>query len=147
MVQHRDWTASTLTEDDLGFYWKYIIEIIFRGSQISLKRGKSYSTSTKTDRQTDRQINELEYGECSKSIFGRKIDLIFAASIVNDAHQEVLIELSALKIKPADIAANAEVVQLNKNICVNKSILHHIHSHVDNFSTDDLSVLDMDVVE
>lgn len=38
MVQHRDWTANTLTEEDFGFYWKYVIEIIFRGSRISLKR-------------------------------------------------------------------------------------------------------------
>ncbi|KAL7309450.1 hypothetical protein PS15m_011532 [Mucor circinelloides] len=142
MVQHRDWTATTLTEEDFGFYWKYVIEIIFRGSRISLKRGESCSTSTKTDR----QINELEYGECSKSIFGRKIDLIFAASIVNDAHQEVLIELSALEIKPAAIATNVEVIQLNKNIRVNKSILHHIYSHIGKFFIDDLSVLGMDVI-
>ncbi|KAF1803984.1 hypothetical protein FB192DRAFT_1470524 [Mucor lusitanicus] len=117
MVCHRDWTSDTLSEEDFG-------------------------TSTKADR----QINELEYGDCSKSVSGHSIDLVVAAPIVNDCHREVLVELSAMEIKPAAVTTNVEAVQLNKNIRVNKSILHQIHSHTGNVAVDDLSVLDVDVI-
>lgn len=105
-------------------------------------RGESCSTSTRVER----QINELEYGASIKSVYGRKIDLLFVAPIVNDALQEELIELGALEIKPAPVSESVEVIQLNKNIRVNKSILHNIHSHAGNCSTGNLHVLGIDIV-
>ncbi|OBZ83681.1 hypothetical protein A0J61_08272 [Choanephora cucurbitarum] len=142
MIRYRNWTSNTLTEEDFGIYWKYIIEILFRGSPVILKRGESCSTSTRVER----QVNELEYGASIKSVYGRKIDLLFVAPIVNDALQEELIELGALEIKPAPVSESVEVIQLNKNIRVNKSILHDIHSHAGNCSTGNLHVLGIDIV-
>lgn len=47
----------------------------------------------------ERQINEFEYCNSLKSIYGRKIVLIFAAPIVNDDNQEELIELTCVWIR------------------------------------------------
>ncbi|KAI8085914.1 uncharacterized protein B0P05DRAFT_26902 [Gilbertella persicaria] len=142
MMNYRNWTSNTLTEEDFSFYWKYVLEAIFRESPIVLKRGESYSMSSKSER----QINEYEYGESSKSIYGRKIDLIFAAPVVNNALQEELIELGALEIRPASVSESVEAVQLNKNIRVNKSIFHNIHFYVGNYFIDGLCMLGVDVL-
>lgn len=36
MVSYHKWTGN-LSEEDYGFYWNYIIEMLFRGSKIKLK--------------------------------------------------------------------------------------------------------------
>ncbi|KAG2230192.1 hypothetical protein INT48_000420 [Thamnidium elegans] len=68
----------------------------------SLRRGKTCSASTKWEN----KLNELEHGDSSKSVYGRKIDLIFSGTVVNDSNQKEIVELGVVEIKPASAIEN-----------------------------------------
>ncbi|KAI8890646.1 hypothetical protein K501DRAFT_290179 [Backusella circina FSU 941] len=89
-----------------------VFDIIFRGTNVSLIRGEPCCSATKYER----QLNEYEYGDVSTGVYGRKIDLIFKGSILNDKHVKKNIELSSVEIKPASVSEDVEAIQLNKNI-------------------------------
>lgn len=81
----------------------------------------------------------------STGVYGRKIDLIFKGSILDDKNVKKNIELSSVEIKPASVSEDVEAIQLNKNIRVNKSILHNIVAHMGEHN-DDRYVLGMDII-
>ncbi|KAG1052045.1 hypothetical protein G6F43_005795 [Rhizopus delemar] len=116
MVTFKDWNEEHLHKEDFGCYWKSVFDIMFRGSNISLIRGEACCLATKYER----QINEYKYGDVFTSIYGRKIDLIFKGPIVNGKDVKKTVELSSVEIKPASVAEDAEAIQLNKNIRINK---------------------------
>ncbi|KAG2214254.1 hypothetical protein INT47_000810 [Mucor saturninus] len=72
------------------------------------------------------------------------MDLIFEGSLLDDKHVKNNIELSSVEIKPASVSEDVEAIQLNKNIRVNKSILHNIAAHMGERS-DDCYVLGIDI--
>lgn len=109
---------------------------------IYIFRGESSCLSSKYER----QLNEYEYGDVSQNVFGRRIDLLLVAPIVNDKNDEQDIELSSLEIKPAGVSADVEVIQLNKNIRVNKSILYNITTHMGGIVDHNLRTLGMDII-
>ncbi|KAI7897397.1 uncharacterized protein EV154DRAFT_557700 [Mucor mucedo] len=140
-VTFKDWYEEHLHEEDFGCYWKSVFDIIFRGTNVSLIRGEACCLATKYDR----QLNEYEYGDVSTGVYGRKIDLIFKGSILDDKRIKKNIELSSVEIKPASVSEDVEAIQLNKNIRVNKSILHNIAAHMGELS-DDCYVLGIDII-
>ncbi|KAI8356660.1 hypothetical protein BD560DRAFT_449341 [Blakeslea trispora] len=124
-ISYKNWHEEDLHEEDSGSYWKAVLDVLFRGTGISLVRGEACCQATKYER----QINEYEYGSTSNNIFGRKLDLIIKSDIFDDKNIKRKIELSSVEIKPINVSENAEAIQLNKNIRVNKSILHNIFLH------------------
>ncbi|KAI7906366.1 uncharacterized protein BX663DRAFT_427791 [Cokeromyces recurvatus] len=92
-------------------------------------------------------LHEEDFGCYWKSIFDiifrgthisliRKIDLIFKDSILDDKNIKKNIELSSVEIKPSIVSEDVEAIQLNKNIRVNKSILHNIAAHMGEHNDD-----------
>ncbi|KAG1452966.1 hypothetical protein G6F46_009415 [Rhizopus delemar] len=142
MVTFKDWNEEHLHEEDFGCYWKSVFDIMFRESNISLIRGEACCLATKYER----QINEYKYGDVFTSIYGRKIDLIFKGPIVNDKDVKKTVELSSVETKPASVAEDAEAIQLNKNIRINKSILHNIVTQIGEYD-DNCYVLGIDIIE
>lgn len=159
MVTFKDWNEEHLHEEDFGCYWKSVFDIMFRESNISLiryikdlsqiylellirpHRGEACCLATKYER----QINEYKYGDVFTSIYGRKIDLIFKGPIVNDKDVKKTVELSSVETKPASVAEDAEAIQLNKNIRINKSILHNIVTQIGEYD-DNCYVLGIDII-
>ncbi|CEG83475.1 hypothetical protein RMATCC62417_17390 [Rhizopus microsporus] len=80
-----------------------------------------------------------------QSVFGRKIDLLLLAEIDDEKGKPFEIELSSMEVKPVGVSSNVETVQFNKNIRVNKSILHCTRTHVGG-SGEDMQVLRIDVI-
>ncbi|KAI8065981.1 hypothetical protein BDF21DRAFT_402092 [Thamnidium elegans] len=113
---------NNTTEINYLNYWKNILAVAFRGTEIKLKIGESTSASTKFDR----MINEIEFGETSTYISGRKIDLIVETKSVNMKNMSITIELSNAEFKKIDTDDDFITTQQNKNIRTSKSILSSI---------------------
>lgn len=96
--------------------------VAFRGTEIKLRIGESTSSSTKFDR----IINEVEFGETSSYISGRKVDLIVETTSVNTKNMPITIELSNAEFKKMDVDDDCVTIQRNKNIRTSKSILSSI---------------------
>jgi hypothetical protein len=86
----------------------------------------------------DRQINELEHGNTRKSVAGRKIDLL-----VQSVDGDNTFELTSVEFKPMGVSDAIQIVQQNKNLRINKSILSRLIKHVDDPS---IGVIGMDVI-
>jgi hypothetical protein len=52
---------------------------------------------------------------------GRWIDLLLKGQLSDDKDKQQIIEMATMEIKPAGVCLD-EVIQLNKNVRVNKSI-------------------------
>ncbi|KAI7900862.1 uncharacterized protein BX663DRAFT_553837 [Cokeromyces recurvatus] len=115
---------NNTTEINYLNYWKNVLAVTFRGKGIKLRIGESTSASTKFDR----MINEVEFGETSTYISGRKIDLIVETKSVNTKNMPITIELSNAEFKKMDVDDDFITIQQNKNIRTSKSILSSIFS-------------------
>ncbi|EIE88644.1 hypothetical protein RO3G_13355 [Rhizopus delemar RA 99-880] len=104
----------------------------------------------------EEHLHEEDFGCYWKSVFDimfresnisliRKIDLIFKGPIVNDKDVKKTVELSSVETKPASVAEDAEAIQLNKNIRINKSILHNIVTQIGEYD-DNCYVLGIDII-
>lgn len=113
---------NNTTEINYLNYWKNVLAVAFRGTEIKLRIGESTSSSTKFDR----IINEVEFGETSSYISGRKIDLIVETNSVNTKNMPITIELSNAEFKKMDVDDDCVTIQRNKNIRTSKSILSSI---------------------
>ncbi|KAL7310161.1 hypothetical protein PS15m_009693 [Mucor circinelloides] len=140
-VEYVDWTAGH-TEEEYASYWVPILRIMFRGTSVSLKTGESTSAASKFER----QVNENEYGGVSQNIMGRRIDLLLKGHLSDDKDKQQIIEMAAMEIKPAGVCLETEVIQLNKNVRVNKSILGCLRSHCGEYADDSLFTIGMDVI-
>lgn len=83
-------------------------------------------------------MNEFEYGSTSKSIIGRKIDLIFYTDIDGEKY-----ELLSAEFKPSNVSDMVKRIQQNKNLRLNKSIMTKL---IYDTGDDSISVIGMDVV-
>lgn len=110
------------TEVNYLNYWKTVLAAAFRGTEIKLRIGKSTSASTKFGR----MINEIEYGETSTYISGRKIDMIVEIKSINTKNMPITIELSNAEFKKMDVDDDSIIIQQNKNIRTSKSILSSV---------------------
>ncbi|SAM07081.1 hypothetical protein [Absidia glauca] len=134
MVEYSTWTNDE-TEAEYLDYWKPIFRTLFRGSpEIHLRTGEMACRATKYDR----QINELEHGNTRKSVAGRKIDLL-----VQSVDGDNTFELTSVEFKPMGVSDAIQIVQQNKNLRINKSILSRLIKHVDDPS---IGVIGMDVI-
>jgi hypothetical protein len=61
---------------------------------------------------------------------GRRMDLLAVIKLSDDKKKETLVELGSVEIKPEGVGDDVEVVQLNKNVRVNKSILYTLLLHM-----------------
>lgn len=113
---------NNTTEINYLNYWKTVLAVAFRGTEIKLRIGKSTSASVKFDR----MINEIEYGETSTYISGRKIDMIVEIKSINTKNMPITIELSNAEFKKMDVDDDSIIIQQNKNIRTSKSILSSI---------------------
>ncbi|CAO3588144.1 unnamed protein product [Absidia cylindrospora] len=115
MVEYSSWD----NESEAGYidYWKPLFRILFRNTNISIRSGETACVATRYDR----QLNELEHGGTSKHVTGRKIDLLISCKVDGDVY-----ELSSLEFKPEGVTDLAEIIQQNKNIRINKSILTNL---------------------
>lgn len=104
--------------------------------------GESTSAASKFER----QVNENEYGGVSQNIMGRRIDLLLKGHLSDDKDKQQIIEMAAMEIKPAGVCLETEVIQLNKNVRVNKSILGCLRSHCGEYADDSLFTIGMDVI-
>lgn len=80
-------------------------------------------------------MNLSDSNEDTKGLMGRKMDLIIAGNIINDAGKREDIELGTIEIKKEDVTDEVSNIQLNKNIRVNKSILKRLNNHIANGDT------------
>ncbi|KAG1039172.1 hypothetical protein G6F43_012566 [Rhizopus delemar] len=113
---------NNTTEINYLNYWKNVLAVAFRGTEIKFRIGESTSASTKFDR----MMNEIEFGETSTYISGRKIDLIVETKSVNTKNMPITIELSNAEFKKMDVDDDFVTIQQNKNIRTSKSILSSI---------------------
>ncbi|GAN11557.1 hypothetical protein MAM1_0691c11126 [Mucor ambiguus] len=77
---------------------------------------------------------------------GRRIDLLLKGHLSDDNDKQQIIEMAAMEIKPAGVCLETEVIQLNKNVRVNKSILGCLRSHCGEYADDSLFTIGMDVI-
>ncbi|CEP18325.1 hypothetical protein [Parasitella parasitica] len=105
-------------------------------------RGESTSAASKFER----QVNENEYGAMSQYIMGRRIDLLLKGHLSDDKDKQQIIEMAAMEIKSTGVCLETEVIQLNKNVRVNKSILGCLRSHCGEYADDSLFTIGMDVI-
>ncbi|KAG1455204.1 hypothetical protein G6F56_007121 [Rhizopus delemar] len=113
---------NNTTEINYLNYWKNVLAVAFRGTEIKFRIEESTSASTKSDR----MINEIEFGKASIYISGRKIDLIVETKSVNTKNMPITIELSNAEFKKMDADDDFITIQQNKNIRTSKSILSSI---------------------
>ncbi|KAI8643313.1 hypothetical protein BD408DRAFT_415036 [Parasitella parasitica] len=85
-------------------------------------------------------------GGVSQHIMGRRIDLLLKGHLSDDKDKQQIIEMAATEIKPAGVCLETEVIQLNKNVRVNKSILGCLRSHCGEYADDSLFKIGMDVI-
>lgn len=126
MIEYTDWTNDNLiTEQNFALYWKPIMEMLFRGSCINVTGGESTSDATKFDR----ILNETEFGDLKDNLMGRRIDLRSVFYLINDSNCKQMAELGSIEIKQASTDKATELIQLDKNIRINKSILGSLYRY------------------
>ncbi|CAO3626604.1 unnamed protein product [Cunninghamella echinulata] len=132
MIKYSSWD----NESESGYieYWKPIFKTLFRDTIINIKSGETACVASKIDR----QMNEFEYGSTSKSIIGRKIDLIFFTDIDGEKY-----ELLSAEFKPSNVSDMVKRIQQNKNLRLNKSIMTKLMYDT---GDDGICVIGMDVV-
>lgn len=75
------------------------------------------------------------------------IDLLLKGHLSDDKDKQQIIEMAAMEIKPAGVCLETEVIQLNKNVRTNKSILGCLRSHCGGeYADDSLFTIGMDVI-
>ncbi|KAI8883818.1 hypothetical protein K501DRAFT_272299 [Backusella circina FSU 941] len=103
MAEHNDWSDTTvITEQNYG---------------------ENASSATKLDR----VINETEFGICNKNIMGRRLDLREIFHLINDSNCKQMADLRSIEIKRTSSDQKTKLVQLNKNIRINKSMLSSLY--------------------
>ena len=90
----------------------------------------------------DRTVNEAEFGDTSKYVSGRKIDLIISVPTVDRRNNEKVVELSSLELKRAGVEDEYITTQQNKNVRTLKSVLANLISITNNVDI----VTGMDIV-
>lgn len=80
----------------------------------------------------------MNYGDSTKNIMGRRIDIIFYIEIDNNEY-----ELLTAEFKPFNVPEITTIIQQNKNIRLNKSILTRLIKFID---STDISVIGFDFV-
>ncbi|KAI8333631.1 hypothetical protein BC941DRAFT_516139 [Chlamydoabsidia padenii] len=85
----------------------------------------------------DRRMNELEHGNVTKSIYNEIFLLVRSVDNGNG------FELTSVEFKPMGVSNSTIIIQQNKNIRINKSILSRPAKHVDDSS---ISVIGMDII-
>ncbi|KAI7904579.1 uncharacterized protein BX663DRAFT_586171 [Cokeromyces recurvatus] len=113
---------SNTNEINYLVYWKSIFSVAFRGANVILRIGETNSTGTKFDR----MLNEMEFGETSAYVSGRKVDMIVETKTVNIKNVTITVELSNAEFKKMDVEDDFITIQQNKNIRTSKSILSNI---------------------
>lgn len=121
-VDNQKWNEPGISELDYLVYWRSVIRIFLRGTDIFLRCGEPHCMASKFER----QINEEEFGGAKKSVTGRKIDLLPTIRMNDEKNKEITIELGAFEVKPEGVEDSVQVIQLNKNIRVNKNVLNTI---------------------
>lgn len=122
-ISLKNWRKEGLSKEDFGCYWKSVLDIIFRGTSISLVRYSDGNEKKKTKLITcreescclasrhERQVNEYEYAITVSNMYGRKIDLIMKCVLYDDRNQKRDLELSSVEIKPIDVSEDVEAIQ------------------------------------
>ncbi|KAG1168627.1 hypothetical protein G6F48_003883 [Rhizopus delemar] len=106
-ISLKNWRKEGLSKEDFGCYWKSVLDIIFRGTSISLVREESCCLASRHER----QVNEYEYAITVSNMYGRKIDLIMKCVLYDDRNQKRDLELSSVEIKPIDVSEDVEAIQ------------------------------------
>ncbi|KAI8148377.1 hypothetical protein BJV82DRAFT_591896 [Fennellomyces sp. T-0311] len=71
----------------------------------------------------DRTVNEAEFGDASKYVPGRKINLIILVPTVDRRDNEKVVKLSSLELKRAGVEDEYITIQQNKNARALKYVL------------------------
>lgn len=78
---------------------------------------------------------------------GWRIDLLLIKGhLSDDKDKQQIIEIAAMEIKPAGVCLETEVIKLNKNVHVNKSILSCLRLHCGEYADDSLFTIGIDAV-
>lgn len=95
-------------------------------SEIYENRGEQCSPASKFQR----QANEAEFGDTSSNVMGRRLDFSFGFILYDDKNKPSTIDLCSAEIKSENVSNETKTIQLNKNIRVNKAILHLLPQHM-----------------
>ncbi|CAO3614907.1 unnamed protein product [Cunninghamella blakesleeana] len=134
MIQYSNWNEKQ-SEAYFLEWWCPVFRFLFRNNKhINLKTGETASIATKYDR----QVNETMHACTSKNIGGKKIDLLLCCNDTNPPY-----EPSSIEIKTSNVSETTDIIQRNKNIRINKSILSRI---INCTNDDETSVLEMDII-
>ncbi|ORE03601.1 hypothetical protein BCV72DRAFT_308046 [Rhizopus microsporus var. microsporus] len=141
MVQYKDWRRSNLSEEDYCLYWKTVFGIMFRGKDVLMRQGEQCSLASKFQR----QANEVEFGDISSNVMGRRLDFSFGCTLYDDKNKPSMIDICSAEIKPENTGNDIKNIQLNKNIRVNKAILYLLLQHMPNNQKERIYTIGIDM--
>lgn len=94
----------------------------------------------------DKLLNESEFGSSKESIMGRRLDMKTVFYLIDDSHSKQLAEIGSIEIKSATVDRSTEIIQLNKNIRVNKSTLCSLYRHSGSHLGSLVATLGLDII-
>ncbi|CEG65863.1 hypothetical protein RMATCC62417_02555 [Rhizopus microsporus] len=107
--------------------WKSMLEAAFRGTSIKTARGETASDAFKFDK----LLNKSEFGSSKET---------------TTSNSKQLAEIGSIEIKSAADDRSTEIIQLNKNTRVKKSILCSLCRHSGPHLDSPVATLGLDIV-